>query len=786
MKPRRNDPCPCGSGRKYKQCCDPNALRRDPVQAQGDIGPLVALYDAGRYADAERGALVLLGRSPESALAWQLLGAARRMQGRDGVNAFRKAVDLLPDDALAHSNLGAALTDLGRFGEAVASYGRAIEIDPGLAEAHFNRGNALQACGQDQAAADSYRRALELEADWSEAHNSLGAVLERQHDLGAALACYRRAVEVNPGNPRALANLACLLSKTGHFDEAAQCFRRALPLRPDDARTWSGLGAALTGSGHIEDALPCLYRATELEPASAKNHFNFGLVLYQAGRLAAAEKSYRRALEIDPGLAAAHNNLGVCLRELGHLDDGLASCRRAIELTPDSALAWNNLGLLCKDAGRLDQALASYRRATELDPDYTQARSNLVYLLSFHPGFDQRAQLNEARAFGDALAARAVPVARMARAADASGRVRIGYVSPDFRDHCQSLFTLPLLSHHDRTRFETFCYSDVVRPDAITARLRGHVDVWRETAAMGDDELAAMIAGDGIDILVDLTMHMAKGRPRVFSRKPAPVQVAWLAYPGTTGLPAMDYRLSDPWLDPPERGDEPYSERTLRLPHSFWCYDPLAGEPCPNPLPVLATGHVTFGCLNNFCKLNDATLQRWGRVMAHTPGSRLLLLAPAGSARQRVVDVLRRCQVSAERVEFVDHRPRADYLRLYHRIDLCLDTDPYNGHTTSLDAYWMGVPVVTRVGATVVGRAGWSQVNNLGLTELAAFDDDGFVEAAVTLAQDLERLDHLRGSLRQRMAASPLMDAARFATDIEAAFLALAGRSASAPVDRLP
>jgi predicted O-linked N-acetylglucosamine transferase (SPINDLY family) len=327
-----------------------------------------------------------------------------------------------------------------------------------------------------------------------------------------------------------------------------------------------------------------------------------------------------------------------------------------------------------------------------------------------------------------------------------------------------------LFEHHDRERAKIFCYANIARPDDLTQRIRNSVDYWRDTVGQSDDEVARQVSADQIDVLVDLTMHMSNGRPVLMARKPAPVQVAYLAYPGTTGLSAIDYRLTDPYLDPPGETDAEYVEQSIRLPNTFWCYDPLTDTPVPNSLPLITERCVTFGCLNNFCKMSDQTLALWSKVLQAVDGSRLLLLAPVGAARQRVLDRLREENVEPARIEFVEHRPRAKYLELYHRINVCLDTLPYNGHTTSLDSFWMGVPVVTRVGRTVVGRAGYSQLTNLGLSELVAWNDEEFVSIAAQLAADCPRLTHLRTTLRQRMERSPLMDAARFARNIEAAY----------------
>jgi predicted O-linked N-acetylglucosamine transferase (SPINDLY family) len=284
---------------------------------------------------------------------------------------------------------------------------------------------------------------------------------------------------------------------------------------------------------------------------------------------------------------------------------------------------------------------------------------------------------------------------------------------------------------------------------------------------LNDEELTEMIRRDQIDILVDLTLHMAGNRMLVFARKPAPVQVTWLGYPGTTGLTTMDYRLTDPYLDPPGETDAFYSEKSIRLPNTFWCMDPEAEEfsqPEVNPLPVLRNGHITFGCFNNFCKINQPLLELWARVLDAVPGSRMRLLAPTGSRREWVSQML------GNRVDFVSRESRPNYLKFHNQIDLGLDTLPYNGHTTSIDSLWMGVPVITLIGKTVAGRAGFSQLSNVGLPELAATTPEQFVKLAANLAADLPRLSELRRTLRDRTRSSPLMQGKGFAKDIESAY----------------
>jgi predicted O-linked N-acetylglucosamine transferase (SPINDLY family) len=439
-------------------------------------------------------------------------------------------------------------------------------------------------------------------------------------------------------------------------------------------------------------------------------------------------------------------------------------------VSPGHSALHDNLGSVLKDLGQLDEAIECFRKAVELDPGNPATHGNLAYALCFQ-SLQADAVREECLRWNDRFAAK-FPARSHGNDASPSRRLRIGYVSPDFRDHCQSLFTIPLLSRHDHAAFEIFCYSSVERPDDLTRRIQDLADHWRDVRPLDDEALASLIRDDGIDILIDLTMHMAGGRPLLFARRPAPVQIAWLAYPGTTGMRAMDYRLTDPRLDPPEF-DSHYSERSIRLPDSFWCYDPLTDQPQVNALPAIERGYVTFGCLNNPCKLTDATLQLWGKVMRAVPDSRLHLLAPEGPHRTRLLQRLAAHGIAAGRVDFVPYRKRADYLGSYHDIDIGLDTFPYNGHTTSLDSLWMGVPTVTRVGETCVGRGGLSQLFQLGLLELAAESDLRFVAAATALAGDLERLADLRAGLRARLEKSPLMDAARFARGIETVYRAL-------------
>jgi predicted O-linked N-acetylglucosamine transferase (SPINDLY family) len=697
---------------------------------------------------------------------------------------YRRIIAINADHADAWNGLAVLAWQRGHLEQALRNASTAVQHEPKVWRYHQTRGLIASAMHLPSEAASAFERATALCPDSPEAWSGLAQALHDLQKLDDALAAYQRAQSLRPLSPGTANNFGVALSMAGRHEEAIVVLREALnragsPAPPGSSELWYNLGNALSARSASREAIAAFRESLKIEPGNVKALLNLGNVLRARRELNGAIQCYHDALALDPHNHDGCNNLGTALFAAGRPDEALEALQRAIALRPDSSAAHNNLGNVLKDTGRVDAAIAAYRRAMKLAPHDSQPHSNLLYTLYFHPDYDETAILCEARQWASVHAApvtapgagAAPPAALRGRAgAKSRGKLHIGYVSPDFRDHCQSLFTMPLLSHHDHGEFKIHCYAHVPAPDATTRRLEGLADVWRRIQGSNDAAVEAMIRADDIDILVDLSMHMSNGRPLLFARKAAPVQVAWLAYPGTTGQAAIDFRLTDPWLDPAEFDERRYVERSIRLPSTFWCYDPGSGTPEVNELPALGAGCVTFGCLNNFCKVSDSSLRSWGRIMAAVPHSRLILLAAPGAHRSRVGEILSEFAIAANRIEFVPYQPRHAYLETYRRIDLCLDTLPYNGHTTSLDAYWMGVPVVTQVGRTVVGRAGWSQLNNLDLAQLATFDEASFVDKAVQMAGDLTVLAALRAGLRARLRASPLMDAAAFAAAIEAIY----------------
>jgi protein O-GlcNAc transferase len=713
----------------------------------------------------------------------QVLSAAGRFD--DAIDTYRALLAFDATSADLWFALASALQSSGDVQGAATAYESAAALDPAQVDALNNLGNCHRQLGAPERAQDAYRRALAVQPDHASALTNLGTLLQESGEIDAAIDLLSAALQSAPDSPTCLLNLGVACCARRQFDEAVVLLTRTLELDPHFPEAAYNLGNALHALGRRRDAQVHYRNAVALDPQHADAHNNLGNVSKELGEYKAAAEAFDAAIRARPGFVAAYNNAGNLMRTLRRTADAEALFEAALAVDPDHSASHNNLGNVLKDCGALDEGIVHYRRAIESDPDNVVAHSNLAYALTFQAEHGE-AVLTECRRWS---AQHETPL-RAARRPHTNDRMphrrlRIGYVAADFRDHCQSLFTVPFFSHHDHEQFEIVCYASVERPDDLTRRLAGYADVWRDVRELDDEQLAQQIRTDGIDILVDLAMHMAGGRPLLFARKPAPVQVAWLAYPGTTGVEAIDYRLTDPNLDPLDpldalnpadpkharcTSDTHYTERSLRLPDSFWCYDPLTDEPAVNTLPALTADTLTLGCLNNPCKLTDRTLAMWGAVLREVAHARLLLMAPAGNARQNLVRRMERQGIDMQRVGFVPFQPRADYLRTYHQIDLGLDTFPYNGHTTSLDSLWMGVPVVTRVGATAVGRGGLSQLVNLGLGELAAYSDEEFVRIAVELSADRTRLANLRQGLRTRMEQSPLMDGARFTRNVEAAY----------------
>ncbi|HEY8746355.1 MAG TPA: tetratricopeptide repeat protein [Tepidisphaeraceae bacterium] len=512
-----------------------------------------------------------------------------------------------------------------------------------------------------------------------------------------------------------------------------------------------------------------------------QSQFELAIGHQRANQHAEAAGVYRGIVAAWPGHGDAWNNLGIAMKMMGDLDGAIAAFGRAIELLPGRGEVYAYLGHALRDCGQLDGAIEAYRRGLAVSPDPRTADSMLMAMHA-HPAFGRKELFEEHRdweqqfARGIAHLGGGFPAERLG-----THPFRIGYVAADLGNHPLGRMLLPLLENHDQSQFESYCYNDRARPDEIAGRLRRAVGTWRETGNLSHGELARVIRSDGIDILVDLTMHGPGSRLLAFAERPAPVQTTYLAYASTTGLSAIDYRLTDPYLDPVGIDESLYFERSVRLSRTYWCYPEPSEAPDVSAAPAVANGYLTFGCLNSFSKTNPQMMSVWAEVLGRVRDSRMLIHAQHGSHRARTRDLFAQHGIDPNRIEFVDFAPLHQYFANYNKIDVGLDTYPWAGGATTCDALWMGVPVVSLAGETAVSRGGLSILSNLGLSDLAAHSPEEFVRIATTL--NLERIISLRSGLRGRMRASPVMNAAAFARDVEMAFRRMwsekMGRSAS-------
>lgn len=577
-----------------------------------------------------------------------------------------------------------------------------------------------------------------LQPELPDASFYLALTLEDLDQSEAALTCFVRAADVAPERYEVQHRLALALARAGQLDRAVPHYQAALALKPQELETLVELSAALRGLKRSDGAVAMARRAVTASPHSARAHYELAQALYSHERvpdLGQALVHYREATQRDPRSAEAHFGLACALVDVGALSEGLEH----------------------------------FRTVLRLDGQHLAAASNVAYLTVFDPESTAESALSAARncdrTHGLPLSSRAAPPRRER---SPERRLRVGFVGV-FQGHAQSFFLAPLFAHHDRTQLELYGYAINARRDGTSALLREHLRELRDISGLTDGEAAALIQNDAIDVLIDFNMHMAGTRLRVFAEKPAPVQMCWLAYPGTTGLSAMDYRITDPIMDPEGAPFSLYSERSLRLPDAFWCFDPLTETPNVSDLPAHKNGYVTFGSFNAFWKTNPALFELWASVLHAIPESRFVLLTPGAEAERRAREAFAKSGITASRLAFVPRRDRPEYLAGHAAIDIALDTLPYSGHTTTLDALWMGVPVVTLVGETAAGRAGLGVMHSVGLPELVANTPKEFVACAQRLSADLPALSALRGALRDKLRGSVAMDGARFAKHFEAA-----------------
>jgi predicted O-linked N-acetylglucosamine transferase (SPINDLY family) len=778
-------------------------LRPDLAEVHNSLGAV--LTELGQLPEALRNFQEALRLKPDYSEALYNEGTTFRRMGRlpDAEASYRSALQLreLPQ---AYCNLAAVQVLQGRPAEAVASYEAALRCWPGYVDAQLSLGDLFMHLGRLEEAESCYRAALRLRPELPEAHNGLGTILNERGQYADALASLQQALHLRPDFAAAHVNLGNLFRKLGRAAEAEESYREARRLQPELPQPHNNLGLIFFVQGRFDEALACFQEALRLWPDFPEAHANLGDVHKALARLAEAEASYRDALRLQPNMLQAQNNLGLVLVARKEFSEAEAVLREAMRLWPnsaetrynlgtllaaqerqDEALEWyaealrlqpdyvdalNNVAFVYREQGRLEDAISYERRAVALRPDLPFLHSNLLLVLHYPAAYDPEAVFTEHMSWARQIEGQVTRgEGRVPADRDANRRLRIGYVSGDFREHVMGRYSEAVIGAHDRSQVEGFCYAHVRKPDVCTERIRAVADHWRPVLGLSDAQAADLIQADRIDLLIDLSGHTADNRLGIFALKPAPVQLTHCGYPGGTGLSAIDYRLTDPYCDPPEQTDRWHVEKVVRLPQAHWCYAPPL-TPELGPLPAQEPGAVTFASFNNLAKVTLPLLGLWAEILQALPRSRMMVQTGTGrGGDERVRTAFTKHGIESDRVTLVPRLSSEAYYRRYGEVDICLDTYPYTGCNTTADALWMGVPVVTRAGPSCVTRLGVSAMVLAGLNDLVTDSPATYVETAIRLAQNLPRLKELRAGLRGRVQRT-LGNVERFTRQLETAY----------------
>jgi protein O-GlcNAc transferase len=584
---------------------------------------------------------------------------------------------------------------------------------------------------------------------------------------------FLKALAHQPDNAEVLYLLGIICGQLGNYDTAIHHLKKSLQIDAGNADAYFALGLTLQKKGLTDEAIACLLESVRLHPDNAEALSTLGSALKANGADDEAIVFYYNAIRIDPRHVRAHLGLATSLVEKWRLDEAIDVCNAILRMNGHEVTAYYALGNIFMARGKLDEAEQCFRRALQIKSDAFKPYQALLMLMSYSPKYNAQTIFSEHVRLAEQFETPLHPkITFYTNDLTVNRRLKIGYVSPDFKTHSVASFIEPVLISHNRDLFEIFCYSDVSAPDEVTCRIKGYSNQWRTIAGVSDEKVAKLIQKEKIDILVDLAGHTGGiNRILVFARKPAPVQINWIGYPATTGLSAMDYKIVDGYTDPPGMTDQYYTEKLLRLPEIFLCYLPYKDSPDVGILPALQSGHITFGSFNNFVKIVPEVITLWSKILTMVPNSRLIMKSLSffdKTTRSYARNLFINKGIETERIDLLQPVPSIkDHLKLYNQIDIGLDTFPYNGTTTTCEAMWMGVPVVSLAGDTHASRVGISLLSNIGLKNLIGNTYEDYAGIAVDLAYDMKELRSLRERLREMMAQSPLTDARQFTANLE-------------------
>ena len=737
------------------------------------LSEAVALHQAGKLSEAEALYGRILQQDSRSSPALYGVGVIAHQVGKNDIalQCLNEAIRLDPAIPAYFNMRGLVSSALGNVDGAMQDFRHAIKLQPDFADAYNSLGVTLKKANNLDGAIDAYRKAVQLNPEMAMAHNNLANSLKEKGSIDEAVEHYQRALQLQPGFAEAHNNLGTLCVARDELVLAEQQFQQALSGRPGYSEALSNLGVVHKKRGDLEGAKYYFRKALETNPGYSAARTNLASVLNAENEYYAAIDECRKALETSPESPEAYFNLGLAFKELGLPTKALKYFETAVQLRPDYAGAYNGIANIYRDQGRYELAEKYYRQGLEHDPDNHEVHSNLLFVMSHHVLVTPDELLQAHRQWADIHCregrAHRFRIHRNSRSLNR--RLRIGYVSPDFRRHAVSFFLEPLLAAHDNSSYEIYAYAEVSNPDGFTERCRAAVDHWCNTVGMSDAALAGRVAEDQIDILVDLAGHTAGNRLKVFAWKPAPVQVTYLGYCATTGLDEMDYWITDEVIHPVNTHEKAV-ETIIRLPRCWVCYQAPSGAPA---VQIPERDSVIFGCFNDRSKITNEVVRTWAAILKQVPEARLLLKARQyadDGIKAVLLDAFQQQGVNKGRIVFQTLSLPDEYMAAYSDVDIALDPFPRHGGVTTADTLWMGVPVVTLIGERFIERHCASLLTAMGGEAWIAATPDQYIEIAVSLARHKEQRIAMRVSQRQRMADSPLCDAVGMAHAIEQAY----------------
>ncbi|XP_024966467.1 probable UDP-N-acetylglucosamine--peptide N-acetylglucosaminyltransferase SPINDLY isoform X1 [Cynara cardunculus var. scolymus] len=770
-----------------------SVLEKDNGNVEAHIGKGICLQmqNMGRQSFESFSEAVKL--DPQNACALTHCGILYKDEGRlvEAAESYRKALEADPSYKPAAECLSIVLTDIGtslklagNTQEGIQKYYDAIKIDPHYAPAYYNLGVVYSEMMQYDTALNCYEKAALERPMYAEAYCNMGVIYKNRGDLESAIACYERCLAVSPNFEIAKNNMAIALTDLGtkvklegDINQGVAYYKRALYYNWHYADAMYNLGVAYGEMLKFEMAIVFYELAFHFNPHCAEACNNLGVIYKDRDNLDKAVDCYQLALSIKPNFSQSLNNLGVVYTVQGKMDAAASMIEKAIVANPTYAEAYNNLGVLYRDAGSISLAIEAYEQCLKIDLDSRNAGQNRLLAMNYiNEGTDEK--LFEAhRDWGRRFMRLYPQYTTWDNPKDPERPLVIGYVSPDYFTHSVSYFIEAPLIYHDYVKYKVVVYSAVVKADAKTIKFRDRVlkrgGIWRDIYGIDEKKVASMVREDKVDILVELTGHTANNKLGMMACRPAPLQVTWIGYPNTTGLPTIDYRITDALADPPDTKQK-HVEDLVRLPECFLCYTPSPEAGPASPAPALSNGFITFGSFNNLAKITPKVLQVWAKILCAVPNSRLIVKCKpfcCDSVRQRFLSTLEQLGLESLRVDLLplillNH----DHMQAYSLMDISLDTFPYAGTTTTCESLYMGVPCVTMGGSVHAHNVGVSLLTAVGLEHLVAKSEDEYIRLALELASDVMALSNLRMDLRNLMSKSPLCNGSKFMIGLESAY----------------